>query len=170
MILITGRTQMPHVTSLIKPLVAAIVLLGTPAGAESVPQVIRALKGQGYKVTDVSRTWLGRIRIEAVRENVIREIVMSRSTGEIKQDALFERGAAQSDTTRTSAASNSGGKGKSGGNGNSGSNGNSGGHGNSAGNGNSGGESGGGNSGGGGGGGGGNSGGGRNGGGNGKGR
>jgi hypothetical protein len=158
---------MSHGTSLIKPLAAALILLGTPAGADSVRQVIQALQGQGYNVTEVSRTWLGRIRIEAVRGNAVREIVMSRSTGEIKQDALFERGAAKNDklghnATNSGASGKSSERGSSGGRSDAGSNGNSG-SGNSGG-GNAGG-GGGGNSGGGGGG---NAGGGRNGGGNGK--
>ena len=46
---------------LLAALVSASVWLGTPAAAQTLQDIVRNLQGQGYAVTEVSRTWLGRI-------------------------------------------------------------------------------------------------------------
>ncbi len=133
-------------SSLARALALALPLAAaTPAGAETVQDVIRTLQSEGYTVTEVGRTFLGRIRVEAVLGDVRREVILSRSTGEIKQDAIFESagsggstGAAASGNASSNSNAGGNGNGNSGGNGggNSGGNGNGGGNGGGNGNGN----------------------------------
>ena len=70
------------------------ILLGAPAAGETVEEMIHILESDGFVVTDVGRTFLGRIRIEAVADGLVREVILSRSTGEIRQDAVFRQRAA----------------------------------------------------------------------------
>ena len=65
--------------------VTALALAG-PAAAAPVDQVVEQLRAQGYQVREVQRTWLGRIRIEAVRGDRAREVVIDRVTGEVLRD------------------------------------------------------------------------------------
>lgn len=51
--------------------------------------IVQEIRGDGYEIVGVERTWLGRIRIEAWDGMLTREVVVSRSTGEILQDATF---------------------------------------------------------------------------------
>jgi len=51
-----------------------------------VASVTRQLKAQGYKITQISRTFLGRVRFEAKRKDVEREIVINPRTGEVLRD------------------------------------------------------------------------------------
>ena len=51
--------------------------------------VIEALESQGFVVTEVRRTWLGRILIESRNETYLREVVLNRRTGVVLQDQLF---------------------------------------------------------------------------------
>jgi len=93
-----------------KPLIALIsaltVTLATPSFAQSSGQsqtiaegsivvasleyqnVISDLRSDGYKIVKVSRTLLGRIRILARNKVHTREVVVSRTTGEIKRDVV----------------------------------------------------------------------------------
>lgn len=50
--------------------------------------VISNLQSEGYKIIKVSRTLLGRIRIVARNGDHTREVVVSRTTGEIKRDVV----------------------------------------------------------------------------------
>ena len=66
---------------------ALTLTLGT-AGSASPGQdlVTAALREQGFEVTLVHWTWLGRIRIIAVSDDIRREIVINPNTGEILRD------------------------------------------------------------------------------------
>lgn len=67
-----------------------IIAAGPAAAQESgVSDVVRTLRAEGFQVTRIGRTWLGRIRIEAENNSSTREVIVSRSTGEILQDATF---------------------------------------------------------------------------------
>lgn len=73
----------------LKFLLSAALLISSagPLGAESRAQSIaRQLNQQGYSEITVSRTWLGRMRIEAQKGEVEREIIVNRRTGEILRD------------------------------------------------------------------------------------
>jgi len=64
-----------------------------PARAETdavVDAAIGFLHAQGYRVTEVERTWLGRVRIEAVRGKHERELVLNPRTGEVLRDFIEE--------------------------------------------------------------------------------
>lgn len=52
--------------------------------------VIKSLEEDGYNVTKVTRTFLGRFRILARDATRLREVIVSSSTGEIKRDAIIE--------------------------------------------------------------------------------
>lgn len=65
-----------------------VMLLGAaPAFAQSFEEALVAqLREQGYASIVVSRTWLGRLRIDATMGEARREIVINPSTGEILRD------------------------------------------------------------------------------------
>ncbi len=56
------------------------------SAAPTVEEIIAQLEVQGYTDVSVSRTWLGRIRIEAESGTHEREIVFNQRTGEILRD------------------------------------------------------------------------------------
>ena len=64
---------------------------GVPGEAAPLDDIAANLRADGYEVREVSRTWLGRIRIEAVSDRYQREIVFDRVTGEILRDYLTKR-------------------------------------------------------------------------------
>ena len=49
------------------------------------------LEQQGYKIIEIDRTWLGRIRIAAENDRYRREIVFDRVTGEIRRDLVEDK-------------------------------------------------------------------------------
>jgi hypothetical protein len=73
----------------VKTLTTAIVMtlfLAMPARAEIYDPFVLQLHDQGYSEITVGRTWLGRIVINAKRDDIIREIVLNARTGEILGD------------------------------------------------------------------------------------
>ena len=52
--------------------------------------VIASLEAEGYKINDVRTTWLGRIKVMAQSTLNLREVVVSRATGEIMSDIIHE--------------------------------------------------------------------------------
>ena len=85
--MLTTRTP----TALRTALCFLLLLAGSPLKAETVQDMIKILESEGFVVTDIGRTFLGRIRIEAVSDGFVREVILSRSTGEIRQDAVFRK-------------------------------------------------------------------------------
>ena len=68
-------------------LAAVVALWAGMASAETlVDQVTRQLAAQGYTEITVSKTWLGRIRVEASGGTATREIILNPRTGEILRD------------------------------------------------------------------------------------
>lgn len=66
-------------------------LLAMPASAApTIDEIIAQLQAQGYTDVTVSRTWLGRTRIEAESTTHEREIVFNQRTGEILRDFWVE--------------------------------------------------------------------------------
>ena len=55
-----------------------------------VASLISELQSSGYTNITERRTWLGRLRIRAVRGEYIREIIINPRTGEILRDYHFE--------------------------------------------------------------------------------
>lgn len=77
--------------------VAALVLVfglagGLPAladassGLSPADEIIRTLEDRGYRIVQDERTWLGRQRIIAEKDNARRELVFIPGTGEILRD------------------------------------------------------------------------------------
>lgn len=80
--------------------VFAILLLLASANAASAQQtfvdrVIAELRNQGFTSIQVSRTWLGRARIEAQSPRFSREVVVNPRTGEILRDYWSDDDSAQ---------------------------------------------------------------------------
>lgn len=97
--------------------------------------VIQQLQQQGATVESVQRTFLGRAKITVTIDGRTRQIVVSRSTGEVLHERTISSGSNSSSNGEGSVDDDGSDNGNSGGNGNSG-NGNSGGNNNSGGNGN----------------------------------
>lgn len=55
------------------------------AGAD-IAAMIAEMEAQGYEVTDMSRTFLGRIKVTMQNDVHMRNMFFSRTTGELKQD------------------------------------------------------------------------------------
>lgn len=76
--------------------IALVVLLWSPdpVVAESgvAKPVVKLVEEQGYAVTEISRTWLGRILITAQNDDYLREVVLNRTTGQIIRDRVFPLG------------------------------------------------------------------------------
>lgn len=80
---------MPRLTSTV---LLMLLLAHQPALAETpdiAQPVVSRLQTEGYSVTEVSRTWLGRILITATTPGHLREIVLNRTTGEVLRDRVF---------------------------------------------------------------------------------
>ena len=69
------------------------------AQARSEAQVTAALELQGYQIEDIRRSLLGRVIITARNEIHMREVVMSRSTGEILADRIVRAAVGSSNST-----------------------------------------------------------------------
>lgn len=67
------------------------VLVAGPGAAEPLDDIVASLRAEGFEVRQVTRTWLGRIRVEAVNDRYQREIVFDRVTGEVMRDYLSRR-------------------------------------------------------------------------------
>lgn len=66
-----------------------LLVLAVPAMADGVSSArawIAELQATGYTEIEQSRTWLWRIRITAERGDIIREIILDRTTGEVLRD------------------------------------------------------------------------------------
>lgn len=59
------------------------------AQADVSDPVVQMVEKQGYTVTEVTRTWLGRILITAQDGTNLREVVLNRRNGQILRDQLF---------------------------------------------------------------------------------
>ncbi|MEL6644794.1 MAG: hypothetical protein AAFQ79_12740 [Pseudomonadota bacterium] len=77
---------------------ATTVATVAPAQQTGPQDVIWLLRSEGYEITDVGRTWLGRIRIEATNGANDREVIISRSTGEIRYDQVYSKQTHATDT------------------------------------------------------------------------
>lgn len=78
-------------TNLIIASLAAFMLLQSPADAQIsvADDVIARIEADGYTVTDVTRSWFGRIVITAKNNTDLREVVLNRTSGEILRDQIF---------------------------------------------------------------------------------
>ncbi len=64
-----------------------LMLMAAPAAAQDfVSAWITQLQTDGYDDISVERTWLGRIRIVAEKDDIDREIILNRATGEVLRD------------------------------------------------------------------------------------
>ena len=69
-----------------------LLIVAAPATAQSVQdQIVSQLRSQGFEQIELSRTFLGRIRVVAVSDTLERELVFNPTTGEILRDYWEER-------------------------------------------------------------------------------
>ncbi len=74
---------------MLKKFAICFALMGVPqfAAAQSIQdQIIDQLQAQGFTSMQLSRTWLGRVRIISYRDGLRREVVFNPQTGEILRD------------------------------------------------------------------------------------
>lgn len=64
------------------------------AGQDFTTPVVTRLEDEGFAVTRIKRTWLGRILIVSQNGEYLREVVINPHTGEILRDKLFALNAA----------------------------------------------------------------------------
>ncbi len=72
-------------------LLGAVATAGPALARDRSDDIVRQLKKGGYSIVDVSRTFLGRVRILASRKGGRREIIVNPSTGEILRDLWLTR-------------------------------------------------------------------------------
>ena len=72
-------------------LLGAVATAGPVLARDRSDDIVRQLKKNGYRIVDVSRTFLGRVRIVASRKGGRREIIVNPSTGEILRDLWLTR-------------------------------------------------------------------------------
>jgi len=83
--------------------------------SRTLEDVIFQLQTAGYEIEDITRTFLGRLRVVARNDGTRREIIMSRSTGEIFSDTVSvistapATGAGNAGNANPGAANNQGG-------------------------------------------------------------
>lgn len=78
------------------------------AQARSADEVILQLREAGFTIDAVTRTFLGRVRIEASNDTTVREVVVSRATGEILSDQVSLRAEASGGASATGTAASGG--------------------------------------------------------------
>jgi hypothetical protein len=74
------------------PITALVVLMQAHPGYAQqnvADPAIARIEAEGYVVSDIRRTWLGRIAITAKNGQSLREIVLNRTTGAVLSDQLF---------------------------------------------------------------------------------
>ncbi len=99
-----------------------LLIASHPASAETGDEkmkraIVSQLQEQGYDAISVKRTWLGRLRVTAIRQEQRREIVVNPLTGEILRDLSTpdQTFASKGDGSTSSARDSSGDAGRSGG-------------------------------------------------------
>jgi hypothetical protein len=70
----------------------AVLSLSAEAFAQSsvADDVVARLQSSGYTISNVRKSWLGRIVVTASNETLEREIVLNRTSGEVIRDQTFE--------------------------------------------------------------------------------
>lgn len=78
-----------------------LLIAAAPATAQSVQdQIVSQLRSQGFDQIELSRTFLGRIRVVAVSDTLERELVFNATTGEILLDYWEELDGSNARTPR----------------------------------------------------------------------
>lgn len=78
-------------------LVGGMAAAGMAEARDRSDDIVRELKRNGYRVTEVGRTFLGRVRILVTRDGGRREIIVNPVTGEILRDLWIARGQGDAD-------------------------------------------------------------------------
>lgn len=82
----------------ITALVVAMQVQPVFAQQDVTDPAIARIEEDGFTVSDVRRTWLGRIAITAKNDHSLREVVLNRTTGAVLSDQLFALPSSQSPT------------------------------------------------------------------------
>lgn len=78
-------------------LVGGMAAAGMAEARDRSDEIVRELKRKGYRITEVGRTFLGRVRILATKDGGRREIIVNPVTGEILRDLWIARGQGDAD-------------------------------------------------------------------------
>ena len=65
-------------------------LAGMAQAQTAQDRIVQQLRDQGFDEIEVTRTWLGRVRIVAEEDDTLREIILNPSTGHILRDYWVE--------------------------------------------------------------------------------
>lgn len=86
---------------------------GTALASQGEDEVTLRLRREGFRVTERTRTWLGRIKIQARKGRKLREIVLDPTSGEVLRDYTEDVSSQQSQPARRTSRrdDNSGGSG-----------------------------------------------------------
>ena len=89
---------------------AQLLLWGgaSTARADRAEEIVTRLRAEGYQQVDVSRTWLGRLRILAEGPQGAREIVVDPRNGEVLRDYAAPPSAAEGQPTPPPGAGGTG--------------------------------------------------------------
>lgn len=69
----------------------SLVPLGGMAQAQTAQdRIVQQLRDQGFDEIEITRTWLGRVRIVAEEDDTLREIILNPTTGAILRDYWVE--------------------------------------------------------------------------------
>ena len=80
-----------HILCILIGLIGLIAMPAQPAFAQTAQEkVVRQLRAQGFEDIEISRTLLGRVRIIAIEDDTLREIILNPSTGVILRDYWTE--------------------------------------------------------------------------------
>lgn len=75
---------------LFKSILIAATLMAGHAWAQTpaVDKLVASLQAEGYVISEIERTWLGRYKIEAYKNGIERELVINGQTGGILRDRI----------------------------------------------------------------------------------
>ncbi|WP_294622588.1 hypothetical protein [uncultured Roseovarius sp.] len=65
-------------------------LAGVAQAQTAQDRIVQQLRDQGFDEIEVTRTWLGRVRIVAEEDDTLREIILNPNTGHILRDYWVE--------------------------------------------------------------------------------
>lgn len=106
--LIEAQNVMPKwiqiiVVALSLSLATAPLAVAQPTRQEYIVSYSEFLAGQGFEVVRISKTFLGRIRLNAESADFEREMIINPHTGEVLRDVIVPRGAAATFTAKSDA-------------------------------------------------------------------
>src|SRR6056297_1653480 len=76
--------------SLLIACLSLVPLAGMAQAQTAQDRIVQQLRDQGFDEIEITRTWLGRVRIVAEEDDTLREIILNPTTGAILRDYWVE--------------------------------------------------------------------------------